>query len=60
MPLLLLLAGSSLLGVGALAFKSVKDDTQDVVRDTGPDLVVLALAGLGMYVAFKAVEKGRV
>ncbi len=62
MPFLLLL-GLAIPAVGALAFHSVATDTRDTAQDltesTGPNLITLAVAGLGIYAAFKWIEKAK-
>lgn len=62
MPLALLL----LLGVpsvGALAYsvvaKETRETTQELTRETGPNLVLLAGAALGLYAVFKVLEKSK-
>jgi hypothetical protein len=54
MPLVLL---ALMLPTGALAFRSVTDGITDTTENAGPNLVVLGAAGLGLYLAYKALNK---
>jgi len=60
MPLLLLL-GLAIPSVGALVYSTVADKSieasQEVTRNTVPSIVTLGAAALGLYAAFKLLEK---
>lgn len=54
MPLLLL---AMLVPTGALALRSVTDGVTDVTDKSTPNLIAMAAAGVGLYIAYKAVTK---
>jgi hypothetical protein len=42
---------------GALAVKTVGDEAEDLATKTGPNLMILAAAGLGLFAAYKVISK---
>ena len=58
MPLILAIMAAS--STGALVFSKFTDDVDKTVTKTGPDLIVLGLAGVALYGMFIAIDKGKV
>lgn len=54
MPLMLL---ALLVPTTALAFRSVTDGVEDVTTKSAPNLLVYGVAAIGIYAAYKALNK---
>lgn len=61
MPILLLIP--LIASVGALAFKTVAGETrataQELTRNTGPNIVLIGAAALGLYAAYRMIDRGK-